>query len=64
MPHSKVGYYVKTDIAMSHLTYLGEILTESCQKVTYSWRIMTELCHNDIITLIDEGRASSGRSQD
>jgi hypothetical protein len=53
MSRSKVGHYVKSDIAMSNLTCLGEILTESCQKLTYSWRKMTELCPNDIITLKD-----------
>jgi hypothetical protein len=53
MSHSKVDHYVKIDIAMSHLTCLGEILTELCQKVTYSWRKMAELCPNDRIMLTD-----------
>ena len=54
LSHSKVGHYVKTDIAMPHLTCLGKILTELCQKMTYSWKRMTELCPNDIIALIDD----------
>jgi hypothetical protein len=53
IPHSQVSDYVKTDIAMSHLTCLGEIFPWWCHKVTYSLRKVTELCPNDIITLID-----------
>jgi hypothetical protein len=56
MPHSQVSDYVKTDIAMSHLTCLGENFPWSCHKVTYSLRKVTELCPNDIITLIDDSR--------
>ena len=52
-----MGHNVKTDIAMPHLTCLGKILTELCQKMTYYWRRMTELCPNDIIALIDAGYA-------
>ncbi len=53
MSHSQVGRYVKTHIAMSHLTCWGEIFPWSCHKVTYSSIKVTELCPNDIITLID-----------
>ena len=52
MTHSKVCIYVKTDIAMSHLTRLCEISPWSCHKVTYSWIELTELCHNDRVALI------------
>jgi hypothetical protein len=53
IPHSQVSDYVKTYIAMSHLTCLCEIFPWMCHKVTYSLRKVTELCPNDIITLID-----------
>jgi hypothetical protein len=54
MPHSQVSDYVKTDIAMSHLTCLGEIFPWSCHKVIYSLRKVTELCPNDRVALLDE----------
>jgi len=57
--HSQVSDYVKADIAMSHLTCLGEIFPWSCHKVTYSLRKVTELCPNDRVALID---ATSGKS--
>ena len=53
MSHSQVSNYVKTDIAMSHLTCLGEIFPWTCHKVTYSLRKVTELCRNDGVALID-----------
>ncbi len=51
--HSKVCNYVKTDIAMSHLTCVCKIFPWSCHKVTYSEVELTEICHNDRIALID-----------
>jgi hypothetical protein len=51
--HNEVSDYVKTDIAMSHLTHLSQIFPWSCHKVTDSSKEMTELCRNDRVALID-----------
>jgi hypothetical protein len=40
-------------VQQSHPTCWGEILTWSCHKVTYYLWKVTDLCPNDIITLID-----------
>jgi hypothetical protein len=54
MAHSEISdNNVKTNLAMSHFTCLGENFPWSCHKVTYSWRKATELCPNDRVALKD-----------